>query len=238
MKTLGRNVEIAMAVYIALGIAITHRTLYDLVFSACCGLLCLAIMMYNRGSPQKFGKYDSWGWSKASTKGFSVWMVIFFVGGLPFWQRLIYSYFSGHKPLVIPYWQIVGVMFFGATMGVAVYFRGYLRPLEDEIADPKSLELEHREWFGLFQAGALFAAVLFVATGYSYVAGLIKETPLPLQAETTGLISVILLCYLGAGYIVWILRPLHGRGKEIRDHISKLKQAEESSKQPGAKNET
>lgn len=224
------NIEIAMSIYIALGVAIIHATPYDLIFSACCGLFSLAIMMYNGENAQKFEKYDSWGWSKAATKGSSVWAAIFFVGGLPFWQRLIYSYFSGHKSLIIPYLEISMVILFGTMMGIAVYFRGYLKPVEDEITNPKSLELEHREWFGMFQAGAIFAGVLFIATGASYLAGLIKEAPLSPQAKMTNLINVIQLFYIGTGYVVWILRPFHGRGKEIRDHLNKLKQAEDSSK--------
>lgn len=236
--TRGRNIEIVIAVYIALGVAIIHATLYDLIFSTCCGLLSLAIVMCNRESTQKFEKYDSWGWSKAVTKGSSVAAVIFFVGGLPFWQGLIYSHFSGYKSLVIPYWEISMVIVFGTMMGIAVYFRGYLKPVEDEIIDSKSLELEHREWFGMFQAGAIFAAVLFIATGTSYILGLIKEAPLSSQPKTTGLIHVVQLFYIAAGYIVWILRPFHGRGKEIRDHLNKLKQAEDLSKQSGGKNES
>jgi len=220
------NIEIVIAVYISLGVAIIHATLYNLIFSACCGLLSLAIMIHNRESSQKFEKYDSWGWSKAATKGSSVWVVIFFIGGLSFWQRLIYSYLSGYESLVIPYWEISMLILFSTMMGIAVYFRGYLKPVEGEITDPKSLELEHREWFGMFQAGAIFAGILIIATGTSYLTGLIKEVPLSSQAKMTSLIHVIQLFYIGVGYVGWILRPFHGRGKEIRDHLNKLKQGE------------
>lgn len=46
MKTPGRNVEIAMAAYSAIGIAIIQKAfdVYGLIFSGSCGLL-LAVMM-------------------------------------------------------------------------------------------------------------------------------------------------------------------------------------------------
>jgi len=118
------------------------------------------------------------------------------------------------------------LILFTTMMGIAVYFRGYLKPVENRIRHPKSLELEHREWFGMFQAGTVFAVVLIIATGTSYLTGLIREVPLSSQAKMTSLINVIQLFYIGAGYAGWILRPFHGRGKEIRDHLDKLKQGE------------
>lgn len=239
-KNPGRYVEIAMAVYSAIGIAIIQKTfdVYGLIFSGSCGLLTLAAVMLDEKTDQKFGDYDSWGWSKAATKGLLVAAVILFVGGLPLWQRLINSYFSAAKSLVIPYWVIAEIVFFGLMMGLAVYWRAYLKPVENEITNPKSLELEHREWLALFQVHVIFAGIFFIATGYSYLTGMIEETPLSHQAKMTSLFFLTKFFYVAVSYLTWILRPLYGRGKEIRDHLNKLKQEENSSKHWGAKNET
>jgi hypothetical protein len=235
MKTrLGRNVEIVMAVYVAIGIAIVHKTfeVYGLIFSGSCGLLTLAVMMLDEQNGPKFREYDSWGWSKSASKGVIITVIISGVGGIPFWQKWIYGYLGQHEIPVMPFWPLAVLLALGGMMGVAIYFRGYLKPIESEIMNIEMLKLEHNEWFGIFQAAGILLGVSFVATGFSYITGLLGETQL------LPLTELLYLVYLAVGYVVWGLRPLHGRGKEIRDHINKLRQVEGSSKQVAAKNET
>lgn len=237
-KTRVRRIDIAVASYVAVGIAVIHVTLYDLFFSASCGFLVLAVLIYERKSIHKFKQYDSWGWSKIATIGSLVGAVIIFVGGLPLWQKLIYPYSGEQELLVTFYWKLVEVVFLGAVMAISVYFRGSLEPIETETTNPQLLEWEHREWLGLFQIAVVFAGIAFVGTGYSYVAGLMENVSPSSQGQTATLMPGIQLLYMAGGYLTWILRPWYGRLKEIRDHLNRLKRAEKSSKQPGTKNES
>lgn len=192
-KTRVTRIDIAVASYVAVGIAIIHVTLYDLFFSASSGFLVLALLIYERKSIHKFKQYDSWGWSKVATIGGLVGAVIICVGGFPLWQRLVYLYSAEHELLPTFYWKIVQVVFLGILIAVSVYFRGYLEPVEAKITNWRLLEWEHREWLGLFQIAAIFAGVAFVGTGYSYVAGLIENVSPSSRGKIAALMPAIQL---------------------------------------------
>lgn len=164
-----------------------------------------------------------------------VTVIIDGIGGVPLWQKWLYGYFGQHKIPSIPLWPVAMLLALGGMMGVAIYFRGYLRPIGSEVKDIEVLKLEHNEWFGIFQAAGVLLGVTFVATGFSY---LLNVTGLFCTTRVPPLTDLSYLVYLAIGYVVWGLRPLHGRGKEIRDHINKLKRMVDSSEQAGAKNET
>ncbi len=220
------SIEIAMSVYIAIGIAMIHEAfdLYGLIFSGSCGLLALTVMMLGSKTRKKSQRYDSWGWSESATKGVIIVLIILGVGGIPFWQRFTWADITQHKIPEIPFWPLIMFLALAGVMGVTIYFRGYLKPMENKDMDIEVLTLEHNEWFGIFQAAGILLGVTFVAGGFSYVTGLLGQAkPFPLK-------ELSYLMYLTGGYVVWALRPLHGRGKEIRDHINKLKRSSRASK--------
>ncbi len=236
-RTRVRRIDIAVASYVAVGIAIIHATLYGFFFSAVSGFLVFGLLIYERKSIHKFKQYDSWGWSKTATIGLLVGVVIISLGGFPLWQELVCPYLGEQELLTTFYWKLVELVFLGMLMAVSVYFRGYLQPVEAK-TNWRLLEWEHREWLGLFQIGAVFAGVAFIGSGYSYVTGLIENVSLSSQGKIAALMPAIQLLYVAGGYLIWILRPWYGRLKEIRDHLNRLKQAEKASKQPGTKEET
>lgn len=232
-RSLQLNVEIAMAIYIAIGIAVIHEAfgLYDLIFCGSCGLLVLTIMIFNPKNKEKPERYDSWGWSESATKGVIMTAIISGVGGIPFWVQFRWTYLMQHEFPEISFWPLIMLLTLSGLMGVTVYFRGYLRPIENEHLDADILKLEHNEWFGIFQAGGILLGVSFVATGFSYVSGLLTS------AQPVPLVELSYLVYIAAGYVVWGLRPLHGRGKEIRDYLNRLKQKQVLQKDSSDKSE-
>lgn len=209
-----RKIGIAMSFYIALGIAMIHGNLQGIAAAVASGLLSGLVVMPQGRSHMKTEIYDSWGWSVASTRGTLMVPVIVGIGGLPFWLGQILSYFWKIKRPEMAFWSLASLLFLGGMMGVVVYFREYLNPITYK--NVKSLDLEHREWFGIFQAAGILSGIIFIGFGASYLLGLMKKR---IALPT---FEISLLLYLAAGYVVWMLRPLHGRGKEIRDRINKL----------------
>ncbi len=132
-KTRVRGIDIAVASYVAVGIAIIHTTLYGFFFSAGSGFLVLGLLIYERRSIHKFKQYDSWGWSKTATIGLLVGVVIISLGGFPLWQELACPYLGEQEFLTTFYWKLVEVVFLGMLMAVSVYFRGYLQPVEAKL---------------------------------------------------------------------------------------------------------
>ncbi len=224
-KTRVRGIDIAVASYVAVGIAMIHMTLCDLFFSVSSGFLVLALLIYERKIIHKFKQYDSWGWSKVATVGGLVGAVIISVGGLPLWRSLLEPNFAEHELLATFSWKVVSVTFFGVLIAVSVYFRGYLEPIQPRITDWRPLEWEHREWLGLFQIAAVFAGIAFVGTGYSYVARLMEGFSPSSPGKIAALMPAMQLLYVVGGYLIWILRPWYGRLKEIRDHLKLLNEA-------------
>jgi len=229
-----RKVEVVMAAYIAIGITIIHKAfdIYSLIFSGSCALLTLTVMMSDGKNRKKSERYDSWGWSESATRGVMMTAIIAGVGGLPFWVQFKWAHLVQGELPEIPFWSLIMLVALAGFMAVTIYFRGYLRPMGNEHLDIDILKLEHNEWFGIFQAAGILLGVGFMATGFSYISGLLGQIePLPLT-------ELSYLIYLTAGYVVWALRPLHGRGKEIRDHINKLKRSSRASTQERSDNQT
>jgi len=133
-----------------------------------------------------------------------------------------------NRSLVIPYWTITALVFFGIMMGVVAFLRGYFEPTYDKTADRQSLELEHRECLTLLSVLIVFAGIFFITTGYSYLSGLLEKQEISSQQAAVSFPALAQFLYIAVGYVLWVLRPIYGRGKEIRDHIIKLKQIETS----------
>ena len=212
----GINVEIAMGAYIAVALSLVYGFGWATFFSVASASLSLAIMMTRKD----FGEPDSWGWSKAATNALLVGAAIFLVGGLP----LLGMVGKSTCPLGLTrFWQIAAVLFTTVIMAIATYLRHYLGAAGIKTASLKSLELEYQQWLHMLRALIVLTGVMFVAGGgMAYVVRL--PTGLPAEMRLPPLGTLVVICCQAFGWLVWILRPIFGRLKEIRDRINELYQ--------------
>lgn len=246
----GRSVEIAMALYVAGGMLVIHGFPYvaagimsfreidgliRLPLSLVCGLLTWTVMVAGSKNEGNVERYDSWGWSKPATRSLLVAMVVVLIGGSFF----VFELWKGEfLPRTERFWQITGLLSLATLMWFAVYFRGYLTPINDKGTDLESLKLEHQEWIQTFQIFLMLAGIIFIVAGLSYIVGIQGREGQPELDPGYALEAMLSLFYGLVGWVLWIVRPVHGRCKEIRDHMIKARQEGKSSKQTGPGNDT
>lgn len=210
----GRNVEIAMATYIAVALSLIYGFGRVTLFSVISASVSFAFMIFVKG----LGEPDSWGWSKATSKALLVGAAISLIGGIPLWGVV------GEItcPLgVTRFWQISALLFTTLIMAVAVYLRSYLSPGGNQSVSSKSLQLEHQQWLHMLRALIVLTGVIFIAgSGMTYLIRPPSELPSELKLPPMG--TLVILSYFAFGWLGWILRPIYGRLGEIRDHVDEL----------------
>lgn len=203
--------SIAATVYFGIGLALSYAFVgrpRSGALAAAVFIIVLFPIMRLRSKEQ--AQLDAQRWTAGATKGTCACVAVILCT-LP---QVCFVPPADSLPMFLYAWLMGGIF------GISVYYHDYLRPLSihaDDEALTKALDLEHREVMSTLQITGTGAIVLFIAVFGSYLLSVLSnaKTLEALNPRQLAYMS-LLVVHAFTGAILWLLRPLHARGKEIR----------------------
>lgn len=216
----------ALRAYFALGIVLVYAAEGRTLVWAFAGIAAGIVLYWLLSLAMKGGEAealspscgrDSLGWSAATTTGVSTFLVTTGLG----------SPIALFAPLqFLDLMAAVAYLFFlGAVAGVATYFRCCLIPLSswrDATLEVEALRLEHQECQAMLRSLAGVMATVFAGAFAAYAIDALKPGTQSAPSASQLVRHSAMVVYLLCEYIVWLLRPFHGRTREIRARLHSI----------------
>jgi hypothetical protein len=199
-------------------LSIRHLLLHSLPVSfALLFVVSIVAGLASDASRDKEVSGDPLSWSWASTSGTTHFLAALGSLGYPALEHP-----SSLSPLSLAFAGVTA-----ATVGVSAHLRVYWESRRVNVhQSPEALRAEQQVWTAVFSGAVSWTGLLISGALLALAFGTFGNVRqlLPAQADSLGLLRLLLSQGLVAGYtiattLLWLLRPLHRRMEQIADSI-------------------